>query len=328
MDRLRVLTWHVHGAYLEALAWAGVTLFVPVRPGRPARYGGAPTRPDLPSTIVEVPADGVRDLDLDVVLCQARDNWLSDRFEILSEEQLRLPHVYVEHDPPREHPTDTRHHVADEPDVLLVHVTAFNALMWDSGTTPVRVIEHGVPVRPGVAYGGELDRGIVVINDLATRGRRLGRDIFEAAREQVPLDLIGLRAPLLGGLEPVPHEELGAVMARYRLYFHPIRYTSFGMAACEAMLIGLPVVALATTEMPTVIEDGVNGFASTDPAVLVERMRELLADPGLAREIGRAGQVSARERFSVERFGRDWNRVLHEAAGRNVAQPAQTIGSA
>jgi len=325
MGPLRVLTWHIHGAYLEALAWAGVTLYVPVKPGRPERYGGAPDRTDLPPSIVEVPADEVRELALDVILCQSRDNWLTDRFEILSDEQLRLPHVYVEHDPPREHPTDTRHVVADEPNVLLVHVTAFNALMWDNGATPVRVVEHGVAVPHGIEYSGELERGIVVVNNLASRGRRLGRDVFETARERVPLDLIGLNAPELGGLEPVPHEQLAALMARYRLYFHPIRYTSFGMAACEAMLVGLPVVALATTEMPTVLEDGVTGFMSTDPAVLVDRMRHLLADAELARRIGSAGREVARERFSIERFGRDWNRVLREAAGR-AADPAITAG--
>ncbi len=217
--------------------------------------------------------------------------------------------------------------MADEPNVLLVHVTAFNALMWDNGSTPVRVVEHGVPVPAGVTYGGELERGIVVVNNLASRGRRLGRDVFENARREVPLDLIGLNAPDLGGLQPVPHEELAGLMARYRLYFHPIRYTSFGMAVCEAMLIGMPVVALATTEMPTVIEDGISGFISTDPAVLVDRTRELLRDPDLARAIGRAGRAVARERFSIERFGRDWNRVLHEAAGRRPEIGASDRGS-
>ena len=47
----------------------------------------------------------------------------------------------------------------------------------------------------------------------------------------------------------------------------------------------------------------------------------LIADPGLAREIGRAGQAVARERFSIDRFGRDWDAALREAAGagRGVA---------
>jgi glycosyltransferase involved in cell wall biosynthesis len=83
----------------------------------------------------------------------------------------------------------------------------------------------------------------------------------------------------------------------------------------------MPVVALATTELPTVIEDGRTGFMSTDPGALVERARELFADPMLARRLGAAGQAVARERFSIERFGRDWDRVLREAAGHDGRGP-------
>ena len=176
---------------------------------------------------------------------------------------------------PREHPTDTRH-VVDDPDVLLIHVTAFNELMWDSGRTPTRVIEHGVTVPDDVGYVGDLERGIVVVNNLAGRGRRLGADVFERARAEVPLDLVGLGADALGGLGEVKRRDLPAFEANYRFFFHPVRYTSFGMAVCEAMMIGLPVVSLATTEMPTVIEDGVSGFVSTGPVRLFQDMRELI----------------------------------------------------
>ena len=44
-----------------------------------------------------------------------------------------------------------RHPVADRDDLLLVHVTHFNALFWDAGATPTRVIEHGI-VDPGARY--------------------------------------------------------------------------------------------------------------------------------------------------------------------------------
>lgn len=37
--------------------------------------------------------------------------------------------------------------------------------------------------------------------------------------------------------------------ARYRFLFNPIRYTSLGLAVIEAMMIGMPVVALGTTDM-------------------------------------------------------------------------------
>jgi glycosyltransferase involved in cell wall biosynthesis len=104
-------------------------------------------------------------------------------------------------------------------------------------------------------------------------------------------------------------------MAAYRFYFHPVRYTSLGLSLCEAMTVGLPVVGLATTELPTVIDDGVNGFIATDPRRLVTDMQALLADRGLAGAVGDAGRVTALERFSIERFVGDWDRLLRSLCG-------------
>lgn len=90
-----------------------------------------------------MPAEDVRRLELDCVLFQSAEHYVRTPAEILSAAQRGLPRLYLEHDPPREHPTDTRHPV-DDPDLLLVHVTHFNALMWGAGRTPTRVIEQGV----------------------------------------------------------------------------------------------------------------------------------------------------------------------------------------
>ena len=48
--------------------------------------------------------------------------------------------------------------------------------------------------------------------------------------------------------------------------------------------------------------------------MLTEVMQQLLRDPGLAAEWGRAGQRTARERFNIGRFVDDWLRVLAEVA--------------
>ena len=92
------------------------------------------------------------------------------------------------------------------------------------------------------------------------------------------------------------------------------------LVSAGSLIIGLARLWRLASDA-TVIEDGRTGFMHTDPAVLVERMRDLLADPGLARLIGEAGQVVARDRFSIERFGRAWNAVLREAADRAAARP-------
>src|SRR5579885_687909 len=165
MQRLRVLTWHVHGNYLYYLAQVSHELYLPVKPGRPHGYGGRSGSFPWPANVHELPAEELREQEFDCILFQARQHYLEDQFALLSAEQRRLPRIYLEHDPPREHPTDTRHPV-DDPDMLLVHVTPFNALMWDNGRTPTRVIEHGVVVPAGARYQGDLDRGLVVINNL------------------------------------------------------------------------------------------------------------------------------------------------------------------
>ncbi len=314
MRPLRILTWHVHGNYLYYLSQVPHTFYLPVKEGRPEGYGGRLPGMPWPDNLCDVPAGEVKNLDLDVILYQSQKNYLEDQYDILSEDQRRLPRVHLEHDPPREQPTNTRH-VVDDPNVLLVHVTHFNDLMWDSGQTPTRVVEHGVMVPPEVRYSGELERGLVVVNGLAGRGRRLGADVVARVREQVPLDLVGMGSEKAGGLGEVPHDRLPAFEARYRFFFNPIRYTSLGLAVCEAMMIGMPIVGLATTEMVTAVENGVSGYVHTDVRYLVERMHELLADPAEARRLGEGARRQARERFRIERFVDDWLDVFRLVTG-------------
>ena len=313
MPRLRVLTWHVHGNYLWYLSSIPHDIFLPVRPGAPEGYGGRGASFTWPDSVHEVPAEEVRDLDVDVVVTQSHRNWLEDRPAILSAEQLALPHIHIEHDPPRASPTDTRHPI-DDPAVLIVHVTPFNRLMWDSGRSRTRVIEHGVTVPHDARYTGELERGLVVVNGLAHRGRRLGADVFDQVRREVPLDLVGMQSEAAGGLGEVPPTELAGFEARYRFFFNPIRWTSLGLAVCEAMMVGLPIVALATTEMATVVENGVSGFVDTDLDRLIARMHQLLRDPDLARDLGQGARETALRRFSIGRFAADWDATLCEVA--------------
>lgn len=318
---LRILTWHVHGSYLDYLTRNSPHQFVlPVDAGRSTGYGGKAGGRAWGRNVHEVPADEVRRGQYDLILYQSHRNWEVDRPAILSDGQRRLPQVFLEHDPPRGTPTGTRHPV-DAPDVLIVHCTHFNRLMWDCGPCETAVIDHGVP-DPGHLWTGELERGLVVVNGLKSRGRRLGADIFERVRQRVPLDLVGMESEDLGGLGEIPAADLPAFAARYRFFFHPIRYTSLGLALLESMMAGLPVVGLATTELPTVIRDGRNGFVSTDEDRLVQAMRSLIDDHHLARRVGMQGRMTALGRYGIDRFSADWSDLFAHAVARTGRKAA------
>ena len=115
-----------------------------------------------------------------------------------------------------------------------------------------------------------------------------------------------------GGVGEVAQQKLPAMMAAHRFFFNPISHTSLVLAAIEAMMVGLPVVGLATTELVTVIDCGHNGYVDTRLDRLVDVMQRLVRDPALAAEWGVAGRQTAGERFSIDRFVRDWLAVLDE----------------
>jgi len=311
---VRVLLWHVHGSWTTALVHGGHEYLVPVLPDRGPDGRGRAETYWWPDNAREVTPAEAADAEVDVVILQRpeelddmAERWLGGR-----RPGRDVPALFVEHNAPQGRIADMRHPAADRPELTVVHVTHFNDLFWDTGSTPTRVIEHGV-VDPGYRYSGELERSAVVINEPARRGRVTGTDLLERLGRDVPLDVFGMGADLIGGRDDVRQEDLHDEMAQRRVYLHPIRWTSLGLSLIEAMHLGMPVVALATTEVPEAVPDAA-GVVSTQVEVLCEALREMVADPDAARACGHAGRAWVRERYGLERFLADWDALLEEVA--------------
>jgi glycosyltransferase involved in cell wall biosynthesis len=229
--------------------------------------------------------------------------------------------VYLEHNAPDGDVPRTRHPFADRDDLTLVHVTHFNRLFWDCGSTRTEVIEHGI-VDPGHQYTGRLAHAAVVVNEPVRRGRYTGTDLLPALAEAAPLDVFGMRteglAERLGipadrcRTADLPQSELHAALAERRCYLHPVRWTSLGLSLLEAMHLGMPVVALATTEAVEAVPPGA-GTLSTRPDVLAQAVRRYMEDPGAAAADGAHARKAALERYGLKRFLNDWERLMTEA---------------
>jgi hypothetical protein len=303
--RLRILTWHVHGNYLYYLTQVPHEFYLVTDAERSTHHSGRSGSLPWGANVHEARVEEIPGMRFDVLLFQSRAAWDDEQHRLLTPEQRRLPRIYIEHDPPQEHPTNTRHWVQDR-EALLVHVTHFNALMWDSGDTPCCVIEHGVKPLTAARWHGRAESGLVVVNNIERRGRRLGLDVYREVAEHVPLSLVGMGSERCGGEGEVANHELPERMAAHRFFFNPIRYTSLGLAVIEAMMVGAPVIGLATTELASVIRNGETGIIDTRIGVLIDAMHELLAQPGEAARLGEAGRQMAEERFHIERFVSDW----------------------
>jgi hypothetical protein len=320
---MKVLLWNVHGSWDTAFVLGRHEYVVPVTPDRGPEGRGIAQTYDWPDSVREVPPSGLRDEDIDVVLLQ-RPEELELAARWLGREPGRdIPAVYVEHNTPLGGVPDTKHFLAGRDDILLVHVTHFNALFWDSGKAPVAVIEHGLP-DPGYCYQGDWPRAGVVINEPIRRWRVSGTDLLPAFSEAAPLDVFGMQVaglPQRLGVDPaaiwvfddLPQRKMHAELARRRVYLHPFRWTSLGLSLIEAMLLGMPVVALATTEAVEAVPPEA-GVVSNRLDVLADAIERFVGDPMASRRAGQAARSAALGRYSLARFHRDWDRVLGEVS--------------
>jgi starch synthase len=119
--------------------------------------------------------------------------------------------------------------------------------------------------------------------------------------ERAPIQADGVR--WLGYLRKEVPEGWNALVRAYReadVFCLPTRFEPFGIAFVEAMHFGLPCIGTATNAVPEIVRDGETGFIVPvdDEAALAERLVRLLQDLEMARRMGAAGLVRAREVFS------------------------------
>jgi glycosyltransferase involved in cell wall biosynthesis len=310
---VNLFLWHVHGAWTTGLVQGPHTYLVPVLPERGPDGRGRAQTYIWPGSVVEVTPEEARRADVDVVLLQRPAEldglaaaWLGGR-----RPGVDLPAVYVEHNAPQGEVNRMRHPAADREDLTLVHVTHFNRLFWDGGGTPTAVIEHGI-VDPGPLYSGELERTAVCINQPGRRARVVGDDLLTPLGRPMPVDLFGIDTG-----NDLSQADLHVRMARRRAYLHPYRWTSLGLSLLEAMHLAMPVVALATTEVPEAVGDA--GIVSNRLDRLADGLQWLRHEPEAARALGRKARRRALDRYSLDRFLADWDRLLAQVAGRRVA---------
>jgi hypothetical protein len=318
---MRILHWHVHGAWSTAFVHGSHTYLVPVTPDRGPDGRGRARTYSWPANAVEVTPRDLRQADVDVVVLQRTselglvERWLGRR------PGRDVPAVYVEHNTPRERVPDGRHPLSGQSEIPIVHVTHFNELFWDCGRAPTTVVEHGI-ADPGYRYEGVHARAGVVVNEPVRRWRVAGTDLLATFSRASPLDVFGMGVRELPerlgvedgrvvAFEDLPQHRMHGQLARRRVYLHPFRWTSLGLALVEAMHLGMPVVSLATTEAADAVPPEA-GVVSNRPEALTDALRAFLADPERARETGAAARAAATKRYCLHRFLAAWDRIFEE----------------
>jgi glycosyltransferase involved in cell wall biosynthesis len=103
------------------------------------------------------------------------------------------------------------------------------------------------------------------------------------------------------------------------IYLFPSYSEGMPNSVLEAMSFGLPIVATTVGGIPFIVENGVNGFTTTErtPEILAGLLQQLINDKNLRYSMGIANSEKAKEAFYsdkvVQRMEQIYTRLLQDS---------------
>ena len=318
-EPLNILTFPTHERYESGLARTGHNFYA-VRAQGIKDWNR--TYAPLPENYTLLnPSRGEKqippDLDFDLVLSQNKFG----QFQLAAQiaRKLQLPLVSLEHTlPVPAWGVGRLQEMKQMRGDLNLFISEFSVKQWgwSSDDPSVRVIHHGVDTdmfSPNELLVDKKPHLLSVVNDWINRDWCCGFKLWQSVTQDLPVFVVGATPGL-----SEPARSVHELVMRYReaqVFVNTSLISPVPTALLEAMSCGCAVVSTATCMIPEIVEHGVNGFISNDPGELRHYCQMLLEDPGLCKRLGEEARRTIVERFSMDRFVRDWNVILNEAAG-------------
>lgn len=113
-------------------------------------------------------------------------------------------------------------------------------------------------------------------------------------------------------------EDAQQLAQMFDILCHPALSEPLGLVLLEAMAYAKPVIASAVQGIPEVVVDGDTGLLTParDSVALAKALTQLIANPELAKEMGKRGKQRVREQFSLTKMVTQYENLYLHASGR------------
>lgn len=270
----------------------------------------------LPNNYTLLPMNGdtsyiPADLDFDLILSQNK----STQFPIAHtfSQLCQIPLVSLEHTLP--HPDWNSFHTGQYNRLrghINVFLSEYSRKAWDWEGS-YEIIEPGIDTNLFSPQPAFIRQPFIlsIVNDWIRRNHYCGFELWKTITEGLPVKVLGDTPGL-----SEPTKDINELIVAYRqcgVFLNTSLVSTCPLTLLESMSCSCAVVSTATTIIPDIIQDGVNGFCSNDASVLRERCRQLLDNPQLCQKLGEEARRTVENRFSLRRMTSDWDRLLRKA---------------
>lgn len=257
------------------------------------------------------------DLEIDLVLSQNKFG----QYQILSElaRKFHVPLISLEHTLP--HPnwtTENLRQLKGMRGTTNIFISEYSRGKWGWSPAEADIVHHGVDTevfRPlSLAKSPYV---LSVANQFRTKERAwcIGFDFWQEAVHGLTWKHLG-ECPQ-GWSQPA--RDVDDLVRHYNettVFCDTASFSPIPTVVLEAMSCGAIVCSRGNAMVPEVIKDGYNGFICPTPKLMRERLLDILNNPGNYTEIGENARKTIEEKFSLDHFIRNWDRVFRETADK------------
>jgi trehalose synthase len=115
---------------------------------------------------------------------------------------------------------------------------------------------------------------------------------------------------ILNNLNNVGSIEVNAFQSQSEVVIQKSTREGFGLTVSEALWKARPFIGGDVGGIPLQVQDGETGFLVSSAEQCAERALEILREPELGKQLGRAGKEHVRRQFLTPRLLRDWLRIF------------------
>lgn len=303
-EPLNILTFPTHERYETGLAKTGHNFFAYRGKGikdwdttyapLPANYTLLPPEKELPI-----------DIDIDIVLSQNKfgqfpiANYFAKRYH--------APLISLEHTLPfKGWSKEQVNELCQMRGDANVFISEYSIKQWGYNPFESVVIHHGVDTEVFKPKGFARKQQLLsVVNDWINRDWCCGFKIWKEITKDLPVQPVGKTPGLSQPAKDV--NELVEFYNTSQVFLNTSLISPVPTALLEAMSCGCAIVTTATCMIPEIIINGVNGFASNNPAELKDFCKTLLDNPKLADKLGKAARKTIEQKFSMDKFVKEWD---------------------
>lgn len=196
-------------------------------------------------------------------------------------------------------------------------ISAYNMAQW--GTANASAVEHGVDTEFWNPGNEERDNVCLsVVNDWPNRDWCCGFNLWKQTVQDLPVKVYGKSPGLSVPAESTEH--LRQIYQKSKIFYNTSLHSPVPSVLLEAMACGCAIVSTANCMIPEIIENGKNGLISNDPQELRGFLGLLLKDENLAKELGDNATKTIQEKYNLERFVDNWNKLFYSTVNeyRNI----------